>query len=247
MEENQNTEQGQTNNTNENSNISSEEIKQEASQTINDVKDTIKNTNLKEDTKAAKGFFTNFFKTPIETIKNAAADSKNSFLKMAIIVLAIWLVAILFKDIVSMISTYLFGYLGSFEYFFKNLFSNLLSIIKGIIAPVIFIAVISGLVYGFKKNKNKSFLNIVSTITISQIPVVIAEIISILTLIGSGISRITSAFSGFCSILSTVLLYFAIKELSDEENENSYFWKFALIMGIFYIVKFVFSYLEIYI
>lgn len=196
--------------------------------------------------KTIKVFFTNFFKTPIGTLKNVAADSKNNFLKMAIIVLVIWLVTILFKNVVSMISTYLFGYLGSFEYFFKNLFSNLLSIIKNIITPVIFIAAISGLVYAFKKNKNKSFLNIVSTITTAQIPVVIAEIASILTLLSSGIAKTTSAFSGFCSILSTVLLYFAIKELSDEENENSYFWKFALIMGIFYIIKFVFSYLGIY-
>lgn len=248
MEENQNKEEEQLNVEKENSNfkITSDELKKETTQTIQDVKDTIKNTDIKKDTKAAKGFFINFIKNPIEELRKVANDSKNAFLKTAIIIFIIWLVTILFADIFSMLKVYFFGYLGSFSYFFKHLFSNFLNILKDVLSPIVSIGAIACLIYGFKKNKNKSFLAIVSTVLVAKIPVVISEIVSLLTLINSGISKITSVFSGFCSVLSTVLLYFAIKNLSDEQENNSYFWKFALIIGIFYVIKFVFSYLGIY-
>jgi len=227
-------------------NINKEDLKKETSNTVNQVKDTIKNADLKKDSKEAKGFISSFFKDPLGELKKVTSDSGNQFLKIAIVVLVIWLVAILLSNVFSIASRYLFGTYGSFSYFFKNLFSNILMLIKDLVAPIITILVLSGLVYGFKKNKNKSFLSIASSIVIAKIPVVIASVVSLLTIIGSGITKITTTFSGFCSILSTVLLYFAIKNLSDEEKNDSYFWKFALIIGIFYIIKFVLSYLGIF-
>lgn len=226
--------------------INKEELKKETTNTVNQVKDTIKSADLKKDSKEAKGFISSFFKNPLGELKNVTSDTGNKFIKIAIVILVVWLVAILFSNVSSIASRYLFSAYGSFSYFFKNIFSNILTLIKDLIAPIITILVLSGLVYGFRKNKNKSFLNIASSIIIAKIPVVIASVVNLLTIIGSGISKITNTFSGFCSILSTVLLYFAIKNLSDEEQNNSYFWKFALIIGIFYIVKFVFSYLGIY-
>ena len=210
------------------------------------LKNTFKNTDLKKDSQAAKGFFTAFFRNPLGTLKNVATDSKNSFLKIAIIVLAIWLIAIFLLGMISMAKRYLFGTFGSFEYFFDNLFSNMFSIVKDLIAPIITVAVLSGLVYGFKKQKNKSFLTIASAIVIAKIPVVIASIASLLTLISSSVSKLTSPFSSFCSVLSTVLLFFTIKDLSEESENKTYFWRFALIIGIYYVVEFVLSFLGIY-
>lgn len=227
-------------------NVSSEDLKKESKETVNEVKNTFKNTDLKKDSQAAKGFFTAFFKNPLGTLKNVAADSKNSFLKIAIIVLVIWLVAIFLLGMIGMAKNYLFGTFGSFERFFNNLFSNMFGILKDLIAPIITVAVLSGLVYGFKKQKNKSFLTIASAIVIAKIPVVIASIASLLTLISSSVSKLTSPFSGFCSVLSTVLLYFAIKDLSDESENKTYFWRFALIIGIYYVIDFVLSFLGIY-
>lgn len=236
---NQNTNAENTTNAN---NVNKEELKKE----VNQVKDTFKNADLKEASKEAKGFFSSFFKDPLKELKKVTSDSGNKFFKIAIAILVIWLVAILISNVFSIASRYLFSSYGSFSYFFKNLFSNVFSIVKDLIAPVITVLVLSGLVYGFKKNKDKSFLTIASSILIAKIPVIIAVVFDLLTIINSSFSKITTAFSGFCNILSTVLLYFAIKNLSNEEKNNSYFWKFALIIGIFYIVKFVFSYLGIY-
>ena len=251
MEENQEQkpqeeQESSTNTTNEtNFNINKEDLKKETVDTVNQVKDTFKNADLKKDSKEAKGFISSFFKNPLGVLKKVATESGNKFVKIAIIVLVIWLVAVLVSDIVGIAKLYLFSSFGSFSYFFKNLFSNILGIVKDLIAPIISILLLSGLVYGFKKDKNKSFLSIASSILIAKIPVVIAEIVSLLTIIGSDIAKITNTFSGFCGILSTVLLFFAIKNLSDEDKNDSYFWKFALIMGIFYVVKFVLSYLGI--
>ena len=257
QENTQNTESTQHTNTNNTANdqsqnntngfnVSSEDLKKETKETVNEVKNTFKNTDLKKDSQAAKGFFTAFFRNPLGTLKNVATDSKNSFLKIAIIVLAIWLIAIFLLGMISMAKRYLFGTFGSFEYFFDNLFSNMFSIVKDLIAPIITVAVLSGLVYGFKKQKNKSFLTIASAIVIAKIPVVIASIASLLTLISSSVSKLTSPFSSFCSVLSTVLLFFTIKDLSDESENKKYFWRFALIIGIYYVVEFVLSFLGIY-
>ncbi len=233
-------------NTNDKININTEDLKRETSETVKQVKETFKNADLKNDSKEVKGFITSFFKDPLGELKKVTSDSGNKFFKISIIVLAIWLVAILISNVFGITSRYLFGTFGSFSYFFRHLFPNILNLVKDLIAPVITVSVLSGLVYGFKKNKNRSFLSIASSIFVAKIPVVAAVVLDLLTIINSSFSKITNAFSGFCNILSTVLLYFAIKNLSDEEKNASYFWKFALIMGIFYIVKFVFSYLGIY-
>lgn len=253
MEENQENKQEDINSNEETQtesnttfNINKEDLKKETSETVNQVKDTLKNTDFKKDSKEAKGFISSFFKNPLEELKKVTSDKNNKFVKIAIIILVIWLVAILASNIFGIASRYLFGTYGSFSYFFKNFFSNILTTIKDLVAPVITVAVLSGLVYGFNKKKDKSFLTITSGILVAKIPVVIASIVNLLTIFSISISKITSTFSGFCSILSTVLLFFAIKDLSNEDKNDSYFWKFALIMGIFYIVKFIFSYLGIY-
>ena len=54
-----------------NFNVNTEDLKKETSETVNQVKDAIKNVNLKNDTKEAKGFFFSFFKDPLGEMKKA--------------------------------------------------------------------------------------------------------------------------------------------------------------------------------
>lgn len=229
-----------------NFNVNTEDLKKETSETVNQVKDAIKNVNLKNDTKEAKGFFFSFFKDPLGEMKKATSSVDNKFIKIAIIIFVIWLAIILAANLLNTATNYLFGTFGSFSYFFSHLFRNVFNLAKDLIAPVITILTLSGLIYGFKKVKNRSFLTIASSILIAKIPVVIATIVSLLTIFNTHFLKIASTFAGFCDILSTILLFFAMKNLLEEDKNASYFWKFALIMGIFYIVKFVCSYLGIY-
>lgn len=234
-------------NENKNSfNVNAEDIKKETTETVNQVKDAIKNADFKKDSKEAKGFFFSFFKNPLGEIKKATSSADNKYIKIAIIIFVVWLAILLVSNILSIATTYLFGTFGSFAYFFQNLFHNIFNLVKTLVAPVITILMLSGLVYGFKKVKNRSFLTIASSILIAKIPVVISNVFNLLVLVNSHFSKIASTFAGFCNILSIILLFFTIGNLLEEDKNDSYFWKFGLIIGIFYIIEFVFSYLGIY-
>ena len=54
-------------------NVNAEDVKKETEETVNQVKDTIKNVDLKNDSKEAKGFFFSFFKN------RTYSKSRNSF------------------------------------------------------------------------------------------------------------------------------------------------------------------------
>lgn len=204
------------------------------------------NVDLKKDTNEAKGFFSSFFKNPLGKIKEVTFSVDSKFVKIAMIILIVWLAILLVSNVLNIATTYLFGSFGSFSYFFQNLFRNIFNLIKTLITPLISILVLSGLVYGFKKVKNKSFLAIASSIVITKIPVVIASAVNLLVIVNSQFIKISSNFAEFCNILSIVLLFFTMKDLLEDDNNDSYFWKFALIMGIYYIVKFIFSFLGIF-
>lgn len=232
-----------------NDKISTEEIKKEAVDTANQVKETLKNTDLKKDASEAKGFVSNFFKNPIHEIENVVNSSKNQFLKVAIIVLVIWLVATLIGELISIFHSYssLYSSYTTVERFFKNAFSNILTIVKSIVAPLLTIIVLSGITYFMSKDKKKPFIQIATSVVIAKIPVVLASVVSLLEVFGSQVYKITSPFSGFCSVISIVLLYFTLKSLYGEKEDNTFMKKFAIIMGIFYVVKFIINFFGIYI
>ena len=74
---------------NEENKINTEELKSEASNTVNQVKDTIKKVDIKKDSVETKGFVVEMFKNPLEKIKDVAEDTKGKYLKYAIIVFVI--------------------------------------------------------------------------------------------------------------------------------------------------------------
>jgi membrane protein len=205
------------------------------------------NANVKKQAKEATGFFKEFFKDPLGKIAEITKKPSNKYLKIAAIILVVWLVIIFMHNVFSTAEIYLFSKYGSFPSFLEHFFSKFLDIIKELIAPICSIAIISALAYGFSKEKNKSFMHIASSVTIAKIPVVIAEIVGLLTLVGSKITTVTIPFAGFCGILSIVLLFFTLKDIVGEKENKNIFWKFALIMGIYYAIEIVLSFLKIYI
>lgn len=205
------------------------------------------NADVKRQAKEATGFFSAFFKDPLTEVEKISKNPSNKYLKIAIIVLVIWLVIIFASNVFSTASVYLFGVLGSFSNFFEHFFSKFLDVLKELIAPICSIAILAALAYGFSKEKKKSFMHVASSITIAKIPVVIAEIVSLLTLISANISTFTVPFAGFCNVLSTILLFFTIKDIVGEKENKKIFWKFALIIGIYYAIEIVLSFLKIYI
>ena len=89
------------------------------------------------------------------------------------------------------------------------------------------------------KDKRKNYLTIASTIIIAKIPVVAASLISLLGYINSQVRVITNSFADFCTVISTVLVYFAIKALYKEEDDNKISKTFLITMAIYFAVVLV--------
>ena len=74
-----------------------EKLKSETTNTVNQVKDAIKNVNIKQDSIETKDFVKNLFVKPVEEIKKVVEDNTGKTFKYAIIIIAIWTIIKLFR------------------------------------------------------------------------------------------------------------------------------------------------------
>ena len=213
--------------------VNTEELKNQTVDTVKQVRDTMKNVDVKEEAKATKGFILEMVKNPLEKIKEIANDGSNKYFKTAIVLVIIWAVAAL---------------LGSLKYAtWSYLGRSVLSYIKTTLAPILAVIVMSLVIFVMNKKSKKSLVTVLTTITAVKLPVIAARVINLLTLISSNASTITSEISGLCSVISTVFLYFGIRELYGEDDERIAFKNFVIIETIYVIVSFIIAYLGIYI
>lgn len=229
MEENKNTDQ----------NINTEEIKKETVDAVNQVKETIKNVDIKNDAKEATGFISSMVKDPFGTIKHIVNDSTNKHFKTAVIFMIVWMAIILIGKIFGTYYT-----LRGFT--FRFAFEQILGFIKAVLAPLASVIVLSGIVYVMNKENKKSLMTTITAIVTAKIPVIIGAVVSLLTIIDSNIGKITNPFSSLCSVISVVLTYFAMKSVIGEEQNSKFFKKFVAIEAIYYVVYVVVSLLGIY-
>lgn len=223
----------------EEQNINTEEIKKETVETVNQVKETIKNVDIKNDAKAATGFVSSMFKDPFGTMKQIVNDSSNKQFKTAIIFVVVWMVAELVYALFG-------GYYSVNRFSFNLAFKQILTIIKAVIAPVLGIVVLSGIVYVMNKENKRSMITTITGIVTAKIPVVIASVVSLLTIIDSKVSIITNPFASLCSVISIELMYFTTKIMFNEDHNSKFFKKFILIEAIYYAIYVVVSLLGIY-
>ena len=217
--------------------IDTENLKNETVETAKKFKESVKGTNIKEETKATKGFVIEMFKNPLEKIKEVANDNSGKYLKTALFLIIIWTIVVFISSTYSTI--YLWG--------FSRVFSNILTVLKRILAPALGILVYSLIVLVLNKKNKKSLTDIISTVTITQLPLILASVVSLLTIISSKISMITSPFSALCSTISIVLGYFGFKELYSEEDNAVFIKKYVLIQLAYHVAYIVIGLLGIYI
>jgi len=219
--------------------LDKENLKSETSATINEVRETIKNVNFKEDTEATKGFLMKFLKNPISEMK-MVASSGDSFFKMAVILAAVWTVAVFLRQFSLMVR---YGSLGSI--FRASLVDSVLGIAKSTVAPAVSLVVMAGIILLLDKSKKHSLMGVLTTVTVAKMPLILAEVVSLLTVIGSEASRLTSPFMGFCRVISIVLMFFGLKELHQESDDNTFMKKFIIIQLAFYGVGIITGFLGI--
>lgn len=217
--------------------VNTEELKSEASSTVNQVKETIKNVDIKKDAVETKGFIGELLKNPLEKIKEIGTKDNGKYLKYAIVFLIIWTVAEVLDKCFSLSSIWGYSHFGS----------SMISIVKAFITPAVIVLVMSLIVFIINTKNKKSLITVITAVTISYLPVIIASVLSLLTIISSQISMITIPISKLCSVVSIILMYFALKSIFGTEKNSDFIKKFVLVEGIYYIAYFVLSFLGLYI
>lgn len=213
-----------------------EEVKKETAETVKKVKESVKNVNIKDETIKTKSFIVEMFKNPLSKMKEIANEDSKYF-KTAIFILVIWILAIFIKTTFSTI--YYWG--------FSRVFENIVTVLKNILVPFVSVIAYSLIIFILNKDNKKSLTNIISTVTTTKLPLMIAAIVSILTLFSYEFTKITVAFTNLCTILTIVLSYFGYKNLFNETEDEKFIKKFAMIELIYFVIYIVFTFLGIYI
>ena len=211
------------------------EAKQETVNTFNEAKEKMKNIDFKAEAETGKGLLKKLFKNPLEAIKEISQDSENNFFKTAILLVAIWAIIAFAKQLIYYITSKYTKFSGS----------NILTLVKVTIAPICRILALTLSVYIVNKKSKRSFITIITTMTVAKIPVIISSLLGFLTYISYKVTSITNPIGSLLSVISTVLVYFAVKFLSNEENDSDALKSFIKVETIYYIICFALSFLEI--
>lgn len=216
----------------ENEEVKTEELKNEAKETINQVKENLKNVDVKEEAKATKGFIKEMFKNPLDKISEIASGAVNLF-KTAIILLIVWTVV----EMIGGLDT-LFNEWGEWH-------ENLFGFIKIALRPALSVLSMVLVLFWLNKKEKKSLTTYISTITTVKLPIIAADVIYLLNMIDYSMNKITSKVYTFATLISTVLMFFAIKALCNETDDKSAFRRFAIAEAVWVAVYFIVSFMGI--
>ena len=97
------------------------------------------------------------------------------------------------------------------------------------------------------KKEKKSLATIITSITIAKIPTIFASVVNLLTIFSVSAYKITSPIASLCSVVTTILTYFTIKAIFNEEQNSKFLKTFVIIEAIYYVAYLIISFLEIYI
>ena len=209
-----------------------EELKQETVNTFNQAKEQMKNINLKEEAEIGKGLLKKMWKNPVEAIKEVVKDKENKCLKTGLLLVAVWVII----EALDMILMYAMD---------KYLKFKFLPTLKATVAPALKIIAMTLSLYFVNNRAKDSITTALTAVSIAHIPGIIASVIGLITLFASEASRIINPISSILNIITSILMYFTVKTYAKEENDDNAVKKFILVEAVFYVIKFVISFLGI--
>ena len=198
--------------------VDTENLKEETKDTVNQVKESIKNVNFKNDAEETKGFLKEMLSNPFEAVRKIACEEENVLNKVVMIML----VFIAASFAYALISVIKYGK-------YSGVLDNILSLVAGVLDPVFFVLAPSIMILLLNKNNKKKLTTIISTIAVASVPVVINYLIDIIELLISGISIVTGPISTGLSAVAVVLTYFGMKDLFGIEEHKDFIKKYAVI------------------
>lgn len=216
--------------------INKEELKNQTKETVNQVKETIKNVDFKKDASATKGFVLEMIKKPFTTINDIVSEKENRF--------AIAVILMMGFIILSAVN-YLLGITEYTKF-------NFMKLVSSIISPVLYVCAITGVTYVFSGKEKKAITTILSSVVIATIPLIIATLMNIVSVVL--VSKLDIIVLGYViSVINTVLmfsafafLYIALRELISVEDVDKSFRKIVIIMMFAFAILEVFAILKLY-
>lgn len=194
--------------------IDKEELKNQTKDTVNQVKETIKNVDFKKDANATKGFILEMIQKPFTTIKDVITEKENRFANAVILMICLMVVSGLGYIIDIAFSKYL------------DLDFKFLTFVTEVISPLLYVLAFTIAVVLFGGKDKKSITTILSGVTIAYTPRILSMLTSIIYSIVN--IRIVGYIDGIVlktvDFLSLSLLFIAIKGLitPDEDEDKSY-------------------------
>lgn len=197
--------------------VDTEQLKNETKETVNQVKDSIKNVDLKKDAEETKGFLKEMFSNPFEAVRRVAEDEENVLSKV-IVLMIMWIAA-----------TLIAGVIGLMKYRYSGIGNNIMKLVSYILNPVFYVTVPAIIILIMNKNNRKSLITIISTLVIAGVPVILIRIIDIVEVLVSGISIISGPVSTMLSVIAIILEYVGMKDLFAQKENNEFIKKYAII------------------
>jgi len=202
----------------------------ESAEAVSQIKNVVKNVNIKEETANAKGFFTDMFSNPIGAIKSIPA-SGGKHLNIALVVMAIWVAS-------SFVNALLSTFFVRSVWNFANLLQQIVGLVTSTISPIFIVLALSAATYVFFKSRIDKFMPLVITIAIASAPQAIAAVLRIITSLIPGSFAVIGSVNALLYLISVVLVYFGIKAFSDQDDE-SFFKNFVLIQCMYFAARIV--------
>ena len=203
-----------------------EELKNETKETINQVRDTIKNVDINKEAKETRGFVKEMIVAPFERLERIANGDEDAF-KKAIVLMIIYIAACVIVALRT-----------AFKYSFGGIGGKLWDIIVAGVSPVVAILVPAILILIMNKSSKKSLTTIIATLVVASLPTIVAAVIDIVESFLPKIYLISSPVTTALLAITTVLTFFGMRTLMGEEKEG-FLVKFAGIKFITALVLYI--------
>lgn len=214
-----------------------DEIKQQTRDTINQVKDTFKNTDFQSGANEAKGFIKNFITHPISTM-DAVINNTTNYFSTAIILIVCFMATAIADYIVScLLSTY------SHKIYIKS------AVLCGV-SPIVFIIAFTIATYLLMGKNKKSIPTILTGFSIACLPYTLINVVNIISTAVAKVLSIDFIFricTGTLRFAAYGLMFYFISELVKSENgKDNGFRKTIIIALVAYVFVYVLQRLGLY-
>ena len=192
------------------------------------------NMNFNQGGQKGNNLVGNLFMHPVQTLKQVLTDNSNNLLKIAICILVVF--------VLTSISETMILYIKS-----KFVRFQFLSFFKILCAPVIKVFALAIIITLLGKNTKQPIMKTFTGVTITQIPVIISQIVDLGDFISTKAYYVISPLRSILSLCSIALLFICVKIMLQKNDDEEAFVEFIKVEALYYLVYFIMSFLGIYI